>query len=283
MRQWVSALDDTDRAIVDLLRRNGRRSNVEVARELGISEGTVRKRIDRMVLRGTLRFAALTAPAVVGFPIHTLILLTVELAQVAEVARTLRDMREVMSVYCVTGEYDIVLEAVFESDEHLMSFLTERAAAIPGVVESKTCHIPQVVKHSYEWAIPSPRPARILIVDDDPDFVATTRIVLEREGYEVTSAANGSQALTMMIPMPPDMVIMDVMMEGVLDGWDASAKIRADKRLRDIPILVVSSITASDYLGMFPTDDDNLISNFLSKPAHPQQLLAEVRRLTRVR
>jgi hypothetical protein len=52
--------------------------------------------------------------------------------------------------------------------------------------------------------------------------------------------------------------------------------------MHDIPILVVSSITSSDYLGMVPTDDDNLIDGFLSKPVAPQQLLTEVRRLLRM-
>jgi len=74
-------------------------------------------------------------------------------------------------------------------------------------------------------------------------------------------------------------VILDIMMDGVLDGWDASRRIRSDARLRETPILVVSSITASEYVGMFPTDEDNLIDNFVSKPVDPQRLLGEVRRL----
>jgi len=69
------------------------------------------------------------------------------------------------------------------------------------------------------------------------------------------------------------------MMEGVLDGWDASWRVRSDKTLRDVPILVVSAITSSDYLSMFPTDDDNMIDGFLSKPVQPQELTNEVNRL----
>ena len=119
----------------------------------------------------------------------------------------------------------------------------------------------------------------ILIVDDDPDFVESTRLVLESAGYETYAASNGRDALRAMVAAPPDLVLLDIMMDGILDGWDASGRIRAHPSLRNTPILVVSSITASDYLSMFPTDDDHLIDNFISKPLAPDRLLAEVRRL----
>ncbi|MHB1318823.1 MAG: hypothetical protein ACYCYF_09430, partial [Anaerolineae bacterium] len=55
--------------------------------------------------------------------------------------------------------------------------------------------------------------------------------------------------------------------------------IRATPGVQNVPILLVSSITSTDYLALVPTDDDNLIDNFLSKPVSPQTLLSEVRRL----
>jgi len=120
-------------------------------------------------------------------------------------------------------------------------------------------------------------------VDDDPDFVEITRLTLEREGYRTCAAANGQAALECLRQEQPDLVILDVMMDGVLDGWDASRKMRGVPELGAVPILVVSSITASDYLGLLPTDEDNLIDNFLAKPVDPQRLLAEVKRLLRRR
>jgi Lrp/AsnC family transcriptional regulator for asnA, asnC and gidA len=276
-------MDRLDRQIVDLLRENGRRSNVDIARHLGVSEGTVRKRVDRLVGSGAVRIVGLADPSVVGLTVRTLILLDVELAHLAPVARQLSAMPEVMSVYCVTGEHDLVVEAAFESDEQLMRFLTERVAAIPGVLGSRTCHVPQVVKYAYEWALPEPPPPTVLVVDDDPDFVEVTRMVLEAEGFRTLAANSGPAAMSLMAHRTPDMVILDIMMDGILDGWDASRRIRSDARLGDIPILVVSSITASEYLGMFPTDEDNLIDNFISKPIDPKRLLEEVRRLLKGR
>lgn len=276
-------MDQTDRQILDLLREDGRRSNVEIARLLGISEGTVRKRIERLLASNMLKIVGIVDPAIVGHTTRTLIFLTVELAQIEKVAQTLCAMPEVMSVYCVTGEYDIVIEAVFASDKHLMSFLTDRIGSIPGVTSSKTSHVPQILKYSYEWRLPQPPPPLILLVDDDPDFVEITRMVLEKEGYRTRTASSGVAALQAMDSDLPDLVIMDIMMNGILDGWDASRRMRMDPRLRQIPILAVSSITASDYLGMFPTDEDNLVENFLSKPVEPSKLLAEVKRLLKQR
>jgi len=276
-------MDQIDRQIADLLRENGRRSNVEIARTLGISEGTVRKRIDRLLSSGALRIVGIADPRVAGFKTRALIALSVDLAQVESAGRLLRDLPQVISLYRVTGEHDIVFEAAFESDEHLMSFLTDQVARIPGVVSCKTSHLLRTLKHSYEWAVPRPPPPLIMIVDDDPDFLETTRMVLETGGYATCSAASGKEALEAMATREPDLVILDMMMEGVLDGWDAGRRIRSDPKLRDLPILVVSAITASEYLGMVPTDEDNIIDNFLSKPVDPRQLLSEVRRLLKRR
>jgi len=118
--------------------------------------------------------------------------------------------------------------------------------------------------------------ATILIVDDDPDFCEITRTVLEREGYQVRTAANGDQALAGMRSDPPDLVILDVMMSSVLDGLDVSDRMLADARLKKIPIIMVSSIASSEYAGMFPTDAYVAIDAWVSKPVAPQTLLAKV-------
>lgn len=276
-------MDRLDRQIVELLRTNGRRSNVDIARHLGVSEGTVRKRVDRLVASGALKIIGVADPSAVGLNVRTLISLKTELAQMVQVGRQLCDMPEVVSVYCVTGEHDLMVEAAFESDEELMRFLTERVAAIPGVLDCRTCHVPQIVKYRYEWALPEPPPPSILVVDSDPEFVEATRMVLEAEGFCTSTASSGPAAMSLMAQRPPDMVILGAMMDGVLDGWEASRRIRADARLGDIPILVICSITASEYLGMLPTGKDNPIDSLLSKPVEPKRLVEEVRRLLKNR
>ena len=77
--------DELDRQIVELLRENGRRSNVEMAQVLGVSEGTVRKRLDRLLETNSLQVVGLPDPIAAGYPIRTLILLNVELAKLNDV------------------------------------------------------------------------------------------------------------------------------------------------------------------------------------------------------
>ncbi len=272
-------LDHTDRQIVGLLHQDGRRSNVEIARAVGVSEGTVRKRIDRLLSTDKLRIRGLVEPQTVGLRTRAMIFLDIDLAQLSAASQLISEMPEVLSVKWLTGDHDLLIEAAFETDDHLASFLNDRISRIEGVRRSQTAHVLRVEKEPHEWSVPPGPEPTVLVVDDDPDFVEAARLILEPAGYRIDSASNGTEALKAMIASPPDLVILDIMMDGVLDGWDASWRIRSNPLLHDMPILVVSSITSSDYLSMFPTDEDHLIDNFLSKPVAPDRLLSEVRRL----
>jgi CheY-like chemotaxis protein len=118
--------------------------------------------------------------------------------------------------------------------------------------------------------------ARILVVDDDPDFVEITRTILESKGYEVASAANGDQALKSMRQDLPDLVLLDVMMSTVLDGLNLSHVMSEDPELCSVPVVMVSSITDSPSAGMFPTDEYIPIDAWISKPVQPDDLLSKV-------
>ena len=272
-------IDTTDRRIIALLQMDGRMSNVDIARSVGVAEATVRKRIDRLLKEGIVRVVGVPAVDRLGLEVETIIMLKVDLSQVQHIGEQLAAMEEVRSVKYATGEYDVIVEAVFPSDEQLLGFLTRRMARIEGVYATATSHVLKNIKESCDWLLPRQGPPLVLVVDDDPDFVEATRIVLESAGYEVTSAANGEQGLRAMYRDRPDLVILDVMMNGVLDGLDASFRMRAERGVSKTPILMVSSIASSDYAAMFPTDEYVPVENFLSKPVGPDQLLAEVKRL----
>lgn len=117
---------------------------------------------------------------------------------------------------------------------------------------------------------------RILIVDDDPDFVEATRIVLESAGYEVMSAADGDEGLRAVKEQQPDLVVLDVIMKTVLDGLHMSQEMANDPDQVNTPILMVTSIANSDYAALFPTDDYIHIDDFVSKPISPDDLLRRV-------
>jgi len=118
--------------------------------------------------------------------------------------------------------------------------------------------------------------AKILVVDDDPDFVEAMRLTLEPNGYTVISAASGDEGLARVASESPDLVILDVIMASVLDGLQMSRRMQENPQHKRIPILMVTSIANTDYAALFPTDEYISIDGFLSKPVTPTVLLERV-------
>lgn len=118
---------------------------------------------------------------------------------------------------------------------------------------------------------------KILVVDDDPDFVEVTRTVLESEGYEVITASNGEEALKKTREEYPDLILLDVMMSTVWDGVHVSDQLAEDAQLRRIPVIMVSSITGTPHAEFFPTDELLSIDGWVSKPVAPEKLLQKVK------
>ncbi|MGQ9595340.1 MAG: response regulator [Anaerolineae bacterium] len=118
---------------------------------------------------------------------------------------------------------------------------------------------------------------RILVVDDDPDFVSVVRTILLSAGHEVDTAANGGQALQRMRAHRPDVILLDIMMSYVLDGLDVVREMARDPALKDIPVLIVSSLTSVEGVsGMFPTDEAPAADGWISKPVDPDDLLRRI-------
>ena len=88
--------------------------------------------------------------------------------------------------------------------------------------------------------------AKILVVDDDPDFVEATRMVLEKAGHKVISASNGKTGVMRVREDEPDLVILDVIMDSVLEGLSVSQQIHDAAELAETPIIMVTSIASSN-------------------------------------
>lgn len=126
-----------------------------------------------------------------------------------------------------------------------------------------------------------PSAGKILVIDDDPDFLEYTRIVLESQGYQVRTAASTEVALKMLREDKPDLVLLDVMMTYVLDGLHVTRKIRDDPALKDVPVIMISAIVSRDEAGIFPTDEYLAVDAFMTKPVDPADLLQQIARLIR--
>ena len=118
---------------------------------------------------------------------------------------------------------------------------------------------------------------RILVVDDDPIFIKSTAVILEAHGYQVDSAQSGEDGLAKMKEQKPDLVLLDVMMEWILDGVSVSRAMMDQRELRRIPIIMCTSIRSSEYQGAFPQDEYLHIDSWLDKPCPPEKLVSEVK------
>jgi len=122
--------------------------------------------------------------------------------------------------------------------------------------------------------------AKILIVDDDPDFVETTRLVLESKPYEVITAQDGNEGIAKAKQEKPDLIILDIIMP-VKDGFNAAEELKKDAELSKIPVIMltsfaenVGSTTLSRSQGLALDTED-----YVDKPVEPDDLLKRVEKL----
>jgi DNA-binding response OmpR family regulator len=121
--------------------------------------------------------------------------------------------------------------------------------------------------------------AKILVVDDDRDFIKITKMILESQNYAVIAATNGEQGLQVMHREKPDLVILDIMMSYILDGLDVRRRMAEDETLQRIPVIMATSLTSTRAHGAMPSQSYIPESQWLSKPIDPDVLLARIKEL----
>jgi two-component system alkaline phosphatase synthesis response regulator PhoP len=116
--------------------------------------------------------------------------------------------------------------------------------------------------------------AKILLVDDDPDFVESTKIVLESKPYQVIVASNGDEALNKARTEKPDLILLDVIMP-VEDGFTAAEQIKKDEQLSGIPLLMLTSYSSKGSGTGIPRSRGMSLEaeDYINKPVSPQDLL----------
>lgn len=146
--------DDTDRQIICLLQEDGRMPHSEIARRLGLAEATVRKRLGRLKKEGIISVVAVPSPETVGLTQSAIISVACDLRRVDEIAAALERLPETRYLGYSAGSYDLIMECFFYSHEHLLDFIREKVATIPGIQKTETSIILKVRKFSYEWELP---------------------------------------------------------------------------------------------------------------------------------
>jgi len=123
---------------------------------------------------------------------------------------------------------------------------------------------------------------KIVIVDDDPDIVESMKVVLESAGYSVETASNGTEGLELIKEVNPHLVIMDVMMNSLQEGFIVSRELKSDPNYKHIPILMVTSVkdkTGIDFESAAGDDEWLPVEGYFDKPVKPQVLLEKVKSL----
>ena len=118
---------------------------------------------------------------------------------------------------------------------------------------------------------------KILVVDDDMDIVELITIMLESAGYDIITADSGDKCLELLEKEKPDLIILDVMLETMTEGFNVGYEIKNNPEYKSIPVILISAI---DKHTGFPVEIDFIQANeFIEKPINPKKLLKSIEKL----
>jgi Lrp/AsnC family transcriptional regulator for asnA, asnC and gidA len=144
-------LDETDRAIIEALQRNGREPFRRIAARLGISEATVRARYARLVDDAILQVTGVTNPLGLGFDAQAMVAVCTT-GPPEPVAEEIARWDEAGYVVITAGQFDVLVELVCEDRKHLLE-LTNRIRALEGVTSTESFLYLELCKQLYEWGV----------------------------------------------------------------------------------------------------------------------------------
>jgi Lrp/AsnC family transcriptional regulator for asnA, asnC and gidA len=148
-----SVFDLLDRRIIRLLQGDGRISSAEIARQLHISERTVRNRIHRLVDNGAIRPTVIVNHKLFGYQVFIDVFCEVDINRMDEIGQVIARLPEVNYVAYSTGDQDISVQVLLESSDSVYDII-QKLASIPGVRRTKTVLLTRIIKDTYQWIPP---------------------------------------------------------------------------------------------------------------------------------
>ncbi len=145
-------LDDVSKAIIEQLQRDGRMPYAAIGKAVGLSEAAVRQRVQRLLDNGVMQIVAVTDPLQLGFARQAMIGIHAE-GDVEPIAESLSQMSEVDYVIITAGSFDLMVEVVCESDDHLLELLSKRIRAVDGVRTTESFVYLKLHKQTYSWGV----------------------------------------------------------------------------------------------------------------------------------
>ncbi|MCO5972387.1 Lrp/AsnC family transcriptional regulator [Actinoallomurus soli] len=148
-RTGNNALDETSKKLIELLQADGRSSYAALGKAVGLSEAAVRQRVQRLLESGVMQIVAVTDPLSLGFFRQAMIGVRCE-GDLESVADALAGFQEIDYVVITAGSFDLLVEIVCESDDHLLDLLG-RIRAVPGVAGTESFVYLKLRKQTYAW------------------------------------------------------------------------------------------------------------------------------------
>lgn len=149
--QPSDTVDETDLDIIRILQRNARRSNRNIAGELGVSEGTIRSRIKRMLADRVFRIQAVCDVVAFGYGAHAFITITTHPGMVDDVAATLAERDDVSQLTRVLDDFDLIALVIGPDHDSLMATVLDEIAQLHGICRTETLYGCLSTKHTYAW------------------------------------------------------------------------------------------------------------------------------------
>lgn len=144
-------IDHIDRKIVIALQDRGRRSNADVAREVGVTEATVRRRIDRLLSEGVITIAVIPDEPKLGMNHHVLLGFRCNLVEIDPLVQRVGQMPNLRWVGRTVGPYDLMAEAYFPDAEVFHAFYLKELTKVPGINTVDVITVLEQPKKAYNW------------------------------------------------------------------------------------------------------------------------------------
>ena len=151
-RKAAMVLDDVSKAIIEQLQQDGRRSYAAIGKVVGLSEAAVRQRVQRLTESGVMQVVAVTDPLQLGFARQAMVGIRCR-GELEVVAEALGELQEVDYVVITAGSYDLLVEVVAESDDHLLELISMKIRTIPNVESTETFMYLKLQKQTYSWGV----------------------------------------------------------------------------------------------------------------------------------
>ncbi|MBZ0162880.1 MAG: Lrp/AsnC family transcriptional regulator [Notoacmeibacter sp.] len=144
----TSDLDETEQAVLSQLKIDGRMSSVDIARKIGVTEATVRRKMARLLEDPGISIQAVVRPLRSEEGIAALVGLDVAREHITNVAELLATYSFVDNVYVTTGPFDVIMTISMPSTASLFDFLSRELSQIPGIKDSESYMIARAFKHA---------------------------------------------------------------------------------------------------------------------------------------